>query len=325
MSLAKQSTDHLSTGNRRHAYNDPRRWADADVRKRPNFNGHKHQKAINRLLGTSDGKPIVRLRWAWDVTGFEMGEIRQTYRFYTARLPNGDTCDLSYPRWVYEERFEPGQYMPTWEDVRWVPVLAGERFVGWDEIHWEYDAQGNVRRFSEPRKLPRFEPIYEKVDSLGPPPKDGYYSYLFLIADHDPDQGCCRRAWKAWKRGKRKSMRCWGYYREPGQVDLDRLAKAKAARDAQPFKQSPFAPLSAQTLAEIALVENSWNEEQAKKMPVMASEMWSDHMNAWGHRLDTNDPAVLHHGKYKFFWGDRRFEEKPSGIVTPSTEIETAK
>src|SRR5262245_44460993 len=120
-----QKADHLSTGDRWAAYNDPRRWVDPEIRHRPNFNVHKHQKRLNRILGTSDGKPIVRLSWAWDVRRFEMGEIRQAYRFYTVTLPNGDTCDLSPPRWIYEERNEPGQYMPTWESARYVPVLDG--------------------------------------------------------------------------------------------------------------------------------------------------------------------------------------------------------
>jgi hypothetical protein len=317
MSIATIATDHLSTGDRWAAYNNPVRWIDDAVRKRPNFNVHRHQKKIDRLLGTSNGKPIVRLQWAWDVKRFEMGEIRQAYRFYTVTLPNGDTCDLSPPRWMYEERFEPGQYMPTWDDARYTPVLTGERFIGWDEIEWERDWEGNWKRLPEPRKLPRFEPVYTMVDSLGPPPRDGLYSYLFTIADHDPDQKCCKRAWRGWKSGKRKTMRCWGYYREPGQKDLDRLAEAKAARDAQPFKQSPFEPLSAQTLSEIAITERAWNEEQKKGAPKMASDMWGDHTNVWGHRLTTNDPGVLHHGKYHFLSG-KQFNETESGLIVPT-------
>lgn len=315
--IITQKTEHLSTGDRWAGYNDPRRWADPEIRKRPNFNVHKHQKRINRILGTSDGKPIVRLSWAWDVTRFEMGEMRQAYRFYTVTLPNGDTCDLSPPRWMYEERIEPGQYMPTWESARYVPVLDGEKLVGWDDVWWEYDEKGNVRHFDEPRKLPRFEPIYKKVDSLGPPPPNGFYSYLFTIADHDPDHSCCKRAWKNWRSGKRKTMRCWGYYREPSQKDLDRLAEAKAYRDAEPYKQSPHEPLSTQTLREIAIIERSWNEEQKAKASEMSSDIWGNQLAIWGHRLETNDPAVLHHGKFKFM-PEKRFGETDSGLLVPT-------
>ncbi len=313
MSLATQSTDHLSTGDRWAAYNDPRRWADPETRRRPNFDVARHQKKIDRLIGTSNGRPIVRLVWAWDVTRFECGEIRQAYRFYTARLPTGDYCDLSPPRWIYEERFEPGQYMPTWEDVRYIRRQIDVRYIGKRKV--THDAEG--RRLPEPFYEDQYEPVYEVIDSLGPPPRDGFYAYLFTIADHDPDQSCCRRAWKAWKSGKRKTLRCWGYYREPGQADLDRLARAKALRDAEPFKQSPFEPLSAQTLSDIAIIERSWNEEQKRKAPQMASAIWGDHMNVWGHRLDTIDPAVLHHGKYKFM-PTKRFGETESGLIVPT-------
>src|SRR5882672_3796969 len=179
MSLATQQTDHLGTGERRNAYNDTRRWADADVRHRPNFNVHKYQKKINRLLGTADGKPIARVVWAWDVSRFECGEIRQAYRFYTARLPNGDTCDLSPPRWMFEERFEPGQYMPNWEDVRYIRRQIDVRYLGERKV--THDAEG--RRLPESFQEPIYEPVYEVLDSLGPPPRDGFYSYLFTIAD----------------------------------------------------------------------------------------------------------------------------------------------
>jgi hypothetical protein len=315
MSIGTQQTDHLSTGDRWAAYNNPRRWMDDGIRQRPNFNVHKFQKKLNRIMGTSDGRPIVRLVWAWDVTRFEMGEIRQAYRFYTASLPNGDYCDLSPPRWIIEERYEPSQYMPSWEDARYVRIPVGSRFLGWHEDWWEWTENGWKRR-DEPLKFPQWETVYEAADSLGPAPRDGLYSYLFTIADHDPDQSCCKRAWKRWKSGERKTMRCWGYYREPGQADLDRLATAKALRDAEPFKQSPFEPLTPETLSEVARGQRSWNEEQKEKAGEMSSDLWGSHMAVWGHRLETNDPSVLHHGKYKLP-PKQHFGETESGLLVP--------
>jgi hypothetical protein len=143
------------------------------------------------------------------------------------------------------------------------------------------------------------------------------YSYLYTIADHDPDQSCCKRAWKNWKAGKRKTMRCWGYYREPGQKDLDRLAEAKALRDAEPFKQSPFEPLTPSTLAGIAVIERAWNEEQAKTREEHLTGMWGNHEAIWGHRVETNDPGVLHHGKYHILSG-KQLNETESGLVVPT-------
>lgn len=276
MSGKVRANEHLATGDRWHAYNDPTKWADPGIWHLPSFNLGNYQKKINRILGTADGAPIVRVVWAWHVKRWEAGEMRQAYRFFTATLPNGDTCDLSPPRFMLEERFEPGQYMSSWPLVRYI----------------------------------------KGRDVLGDPPPDGFYGYLLTIADHDPEARCCERARKLWKKGKRATFRCWGYYKLPDEKELEILRQARSKRDAAPYKQSPHEPLSAQTLAEIALIERSWNEEQEARRKLKCHEMWSDHVRIWGHRLDTIDPTVLHHGKYKFM-PQNRFEETPSGLIVP--------
>jgi hypothetical protein len=168
---------------------------------------------------------------------------------------------------------------------------------------------------------PVYEPVYEVVDAAGPPPPDGLYSYLLTIADHDPDNGCCARAMNDWKNGDRTTRRCWGYYRLPSDVDLQNLQRMKADRDANPYKQSPHEPLTAETLAEIALLEKSWNEDQHQRRKDDAHELWRDHMSVWGHRLVTDDPAVLHHGKFKDAWPQQQFSQSESGLLVPDTSI----
>ncbi len=303
---------HFSTGDRWAVYNNPLRWGDAGIWNPPAFNVRKFQKRIDRILGTADGKPIVRVVWAWQVRRWEAGEMRQAYRFYTARLPNGDTCDLSPPRWILEERFEPGQYMASWIANRYVRRQTGVREIG-TQLRTT-DEFG--RPIEKPVEEPVFEPVYEVVDSLGDPPLEGFYGYLLTVADHDPDYGCCRRAWKAWKEGKRGILRCWGYYRPPGDRELQILQQAKAARDANPYKQSPHEPLTTSTLREIAGIERSWNEREAMRRRQEADDLWRDNLNIWGHRLFTDDPGVLANGKYHFLTG-APFTETESGLMVP--------
>lgn len=185
--------DHLSTGDKWAHLNNPTRWTEDGIWNPPPFNVRKFQKRIDRILGTADGKPIVRVVWAWQVRRWEAGEMRQAYRFYTAQLPNGDTCDLSPPRWILEERFEPSQYMPSWIENRYVRRQIDVKQIG-TQLRTTDDFG---RPLDTPVEEPVFEPVYEVVDSLGEPPAEGFYSYLLTVADHDPDQGCCRRAWRA--------------------------------------------------------------------------------------------------------------------------------
>lgn len=297
------ANSHLSIGDKWSAYNNPARWGDSGIWNRPIFNLNRFQKKINRLIGTADGKPIVRAVWAWDVNRWECGEMRKAYRFYTAKFPNGDTCDLSPPRWMMEERIEPGQYLPNWEQVRYIRRQIDVKLIGVDDLG-----------------EPIYEPVYETIDSTGPPPVGGMYSYLYTIADHDPNNGCCDRAIRDWKNGKRATRRCWGYYRKPGDKDLQILQEAKRQRDTNPYKQSPHEPLSAETLKEIAILEKSWNEGQHKRRRDDAQALWADHFNTWGYRLDTDDPALLKHGKFKFM-PQHHFTERESGLIVPDQSL----
>lgn len=213
-------------------FDDPRNWAKKECYQQPSFNVRKFQKRLNRICGTSDGKPIVELTWAWDQRNrdfyyvdwdsFGRGtkvEFRYKYRFASFALGNGDTIDIPPPRWILSQRYEPGQYAPTWEASRWKTQNMGADANG-DEI------------------LKRFELRPET-------PPDGWYSFLRCVADHDSDLACCNRAFRE------RGAVCWGYYREPAQFDLDLVQDAIRRRDADPYKWSPHAPLPDEALAEL--------------------------------------------------------------------------
>lgn len=235
-------------------YNDPRRWGSPGIWDAPSFNAAKFQRRMDRIVGTSDGKPIVRLVWAWDHRtkdfyfcdwdSFGRGvkaEFRYKYRFTTLDLGNGDTMDIPPPRWVLEQRYEPGQYAPSWEAGRWMTKTVGavEKKIGKDE-----NGQDIVKTID----------IQKRFELRPQSPPDGWYGFLRCISDHDHDEGCCTRA-------RQRGGTCWGYYREPSQFDLDLVEDAVRRRDADPHKWSPHQPLPPEALVEL---ERGAFEEAAK-------------------------------------------------------------
>jgi hypothetical protein len=280
--------DHLSTKDRHHLYDNPLRWCSPGIWEPPTFNARKFQKKLNRICGTSDGKPIVRLVWAWQSREFfhtefdslgkpTKGEHRAKYRFITVTLPNGDEVDISVPRWILEQRFEPGQYWESWQRTRYI-----------------------------------YDPLIGRhVDKRGEPPADGWYGYLRTIAEHDPDNACCDRAWRDHRR------RCWGYYREPGEKDLDILRRAIALRDADPYKHSPHEPLPEYALDELQRLAYAEAQEVKEENAQINHDGWASWLAQHGWRAFEDNPKTLAWGKYKFAYPSKQFKRRPSGIIVP--------
>lgn len=224
-------------------YDDYKQWPLAY--EHPRFNVKRFQKKIDAIIGvTVDNKPIARLQWAWDSREYIAGDWRAKYRFMTVEVPGG-VIDICPPRWVLEERNEPGQYEAAWE--------AG-------------------RYFTDPETK-------ERVDLRGPAPREGWYSYLELVAEHDDGKACCDYLWETERR------RCWGYYREPAQKDLDQLVMAKALRDKNPYN-SPHAPLSEATLAEIGREAFTRQEEAKAKRTSELELAFHDSIAPHAHRFE---------------------------------------
>src|SRR5262245_19215474 len=109
------SADHLSTKDKHHLYDDPRKFGSPGIREPPLFNVRKFQKKLNRICGvTAHGKPVVELKWAWECREFfhtefdglgkpTKGEWRAKYRSMTLTLPSGEEIDISVPRWMLQQ------------------------------------------------------------------------------------------------------------------------------------------------------------------------------------------------------------------------------
>ncbi len=131
--------------------NDPKAWSLKIPA--PAFDVIGFQRKLDAIAGTSGGKPIVRLMWSWDVHEPKFGE--EVWR-YTIRWENGRR--VIAPRWVLEQRLEPGQYYEQWQATRFMK-----------------------------------DPGTGEMRDRGEPPTDGYYKHLDTIAEHD--EFCCGLAW----------------------------------------------------------------------------------------------------------------------------------
>jgi hypothetical protein len=251
------------------AYDNQSRWADAGIFKPPLFDAPSFQRRIDRLVGVSpSGHSIVRLIWAWDARKWEntswnsygvaiTGEWRQKYRALTVEIGNDDYVDISPPRWLLEERFEPIQVAESWELTRYrtkvietVPAICRYCKVGgklftvdqlmavfarWDAnqvhdgkvfVHWvDSDrSEGHllVCRFCNMETELRTV----REDIWGPVPREGWYNllpHIGIIADHA--NGCCKRA------ADEQGEVCYGTYKAPDGRELKRLKKAVAKRN----------------------------------------------------------------------------------------------
>jgi hypothetical protein len=250
-------------------YNTPSRWADAGIFKAPLFDASSFQRKIDRIVGLSpSGHSIVRLIWAWDARKWEnvgwnqwgnatAGEWRQKYRALTIPIGSDDYVDISPPRWLLEERYEPQAVAESWELTRYrmkivepVPVMCRyckspgrwfsvaeliSIFARWDAgqvhdgkvfVHWvDTDrSEGHVLVCRFCNMDTELRTVREDV--WGDVPRDGWYNllpHIGIIADHA--NGCCKRA------AEELGEICYGTYKEPDGRELKRLKKAIARRN----------------------------------------------------------------------------------------------
>jgi len=268
-------------------YNDQTKWATSGIFKQPSFDVKAYQRKIDRIVGLSpSGHSIVQLKWAWEclkrenIAWDEFGnatesEWRQKYRALSIDIGNDDYVDISPPRWILEERFEPEALAVSWEATRYrlkvvEPVPAMCRycktpgrmfsvdqlitvFAKWDAsqvhdgkvfVHWvDTDkSEGHVLacRFCSQDTFLRTV----SEDVWGPVPREGWYNMLphvGIIADHA--NKCCQRAWD-----KSREI-CYGTYKEPDGRELKWLKKAIHLRS----KEAATNPHIRPELDEVAL------------------------------------------------------------------------
>lgn len=174
-----QAIEHLSRDERHDGLNDPREWFR--TLSPPFFNRSAFQRKIDKTVGLSArGKSIILLRWAWESSYEMFGKLRQRYSFLTLPIKGVDV-EFSVPRWVIEQRIEPEQFKPSWEQTRYV---VDPSTIVHDPATAKYDEEGELTYAGDL--------IYagDKLDK-GPCPNE-WFQNLWMIADHDGQ--CCEKA-----------------------------------------------------------------------------------------------------------------------------------
>jgi hypothetical protein len=265
---------------------DPTRWVVG--MRPPFFDREAYQREIDGITGLSGVHSIMKLEWMPEVRDFEYGGWRQRY----VSQYDEEGQEVSPPRWVIQERFEPGQYWDAWEAARKVFIPTGE---------------GEPVEV-DPRALEIFGQSTGEVLDRGEPPKDGWYGWAWTCASHDGE--CCQKA-----RADGEHRKCQGYYKDPGEEELNRL-RWGINESRKDKLVHPHEPLTREDLEEIRRASNYETEQRREAARSELVQRFTDFYNLHAHRLSCGEnPKHLKHGKYTFTHG---WQETPSGIVIPN-------
>jgi hypothetical protein len=257
--MTQAVTQHLSTKDRHPILDDAGAWSTEITP--PAVDIRAYQERIDAIVGLNrDGKSIIRVEWAPRVRHRVFGQ--ELPRYWHTRVKDGEgVLYRCPPRFVFEQRLEREQFVDAWEKTRFGIT----------------------------------DPETGKPIDKGDPPED-YYTFAYLVAEHDPTYdesgwpSCCERLYQE-SRG-----RCWGYYREPSEEDLQFISQAKRMRDSEKYI-NPYQQLTTEQLYEIEVAANKAVERAEMERHEEMAERLADFTkrNAW--RLSETDPGVLKHGR----------------------------
>jgi len=242
----------------------PSEWPSLMVQSPPTVDVEGFQKQIDKIVGTTIlNEPIVRLRWArecrkwvnieWDAFGnATKGEFQQKYCAYRYDLPGDDYVEISPPRWVLEERFEPAQYEASWDASRYLnvptdipsPACRYCKLLDWIDPHKSEGVINICRHCGEMNLVP-----FVRRDMVGPAPRDGWYNLLYVIG--------------VFSKHTKNKFGPWGGYRVPDQSDLTNLRRVISLRN-KDAECNPHEPLSPAALAQARAWGLQYINEQRK-------------------------------------------------------------
>lgn len=284
---------HLARDDKWDAYNDPREWFRTLNPPSFGLQRTKFQKQIDNIVGLSARRQsLIMLRWAWESSYMMFGKLKQRYSFVTLEIKSREV-QFSVPRWVIEQRIEREQFKPSWDATRYVvdPVT-----VVTDTSKAKYDLNGDLTYAGD---------VIHAGDKLdkGECPNE-WHQNLWMVADHDGQ--CCKKA-------EQMGRSCWGYYRNPSQWDLEEIKRIHHAKLNDPtYHQSPFEPLTEETLAQTAKSEFEYKERvEAEKKAELDLRM-DDHFNSGLYRLRYEGP------RYHFGQNVKPYTQTEAGIILPN-------
>jgi hypothetical protein len=207
-------------------YNNPETWCSQEIYNPPDdVDRDGYQAELNRIAGVApNGKPNIELTW--------MGEGKAFTRYYSEWDAAGfGTKTQLRAKYAYST-YDDGNLVIDIPGARWVleqRTDAAQYAVTDEQVRWKKMQIGHaniVREARPPRSL------------------DGYYSHYLTIAKHN--RICCAEA-------KKRNLKCWGEYEAPNERHLELLRRAIKLRDEERNAQSPYEPLSNETLKQAAI------------------------------------------------------------------------
>jgi hypothetical protein len=207
-----------------------------------------------------------------EIVGRACGGLYPIIRVVWAPTAERMIFGRSLPTYVAETR-DGGELVPP---ARWI---FEERFEP-----EQYAAAWEASRFVQ-------DPDTGRTLDRGAAPRDGWYGYLRLAASHDAN--CCQKRWET------DRLRCWGYYREPNDDDLARLAYAKRMVDVDKLVK-PLEVFTERDLAQIQLEANAEAAHVLAQIEAMGDAKLDDFLKTHQHRVADFSPKRLKHGRYSY-------------------------
>ena len=165
-----------------------------------------YQKRIDSIVGTRDGRSIIKLAWAplekrWRPHACGDEPPGYTFPIFIA-YHDADGNEVAAPRWVLLERLEPEQFARMWEDQRYT-IEEEKRWF--DGVQWHTSGDGRL------------------WDWKGPCPDERYVE-LWCHAFHDGI--CCPCIKYGLCECGEQYEHCWGRYLDPNDRLIDWITKA---------------------------------------------------------------------------------------------------
>lgn len=280
-------------------YDNPSKWTSPGIFQPPSgFDKKAYQRSLDEIFGLSaSGHAICRVSWAWECRKWAnnawdsfgnaiSGEWRQRYRAMTVEVGDDEYVDISPPRFVLEERFEPGQYERSWEASRYLTAPTDQarpacRYCygfNWIDSTRSRGAQLVCKYCAEVNLLPTV-----RQDVYGPAPRDGWYNlvpHIGMVAEHESRMQCCTRLWKSSKEI------CYGRYKVPDGRELRVLREAVARRNAD-VEANPHAELDEQSLQQARQWGQDAMNDYSVRIREEARQHWRDEISVHGAKLCT--------------------------------------
>lgn len=140
---------------------------------------------------------------------------------------------------------------------------------------------------------------------------NGYYTHLWTVAHHD--ENCCDG-----REVTQQGELCLGLYREPNDRDLNELRRRIRERDAERRYRAVGEQMTDDEVADASRELRTQIESMEARRKADYYQTLLDSFKTHGHRLFTDDPSVLSHGKYHFI------NNKPLGVKNADTDSRDA-